>query len=552
MRDPLADVEMRPVQAVVVPVVTIAAFVAAFVLVPGWRGVLLLILGIVLSIMLHELGHFIAAKRAGMKVTEFFLGFGPRLWSFRKGETEYGVKAVPLGGYVRIVGMSNLEEIDPDDEPRTYRQAKYRDKMAVALAGIAMNVLIFMVCVFVVLVGHGRPGDDPTNQVGFVAENMPAEAAGLKTGEWIVSANGRPVGTFEDVRNIVGGTAGSASELRLTRAGQPVAATVDPKWFYDGSVVLNSSNEVTAVSGDAASAGVHVGDRFEIPAVVLGVVSGARTQSVTFDPTWLRDGTLVLSADNVVQRATGPAAKAGFREGDRLAVVRYASAGTPEEAERRAGSSAAPAQVLRGGQLTERPIVPEIQGERNQAGEYTVAGRVGLSPSWVSEPVGPVEAAKQSVISVGVGTKAVVVALGTIFSPSGIAQHAEAVVGGEPKAAPSSSGSTSASSAEANRPRSVIGIVAVGSSMVNQDIWMFFALMGSLNLFLALFNLLPILPFDGGHVVVATYEKIASRIKGRDVHVDFRKLLPITTAVTAVLIVFGVSVMFRDLRDLFQ
>lgn len=552
MRDPLADVEMRPVQAVVVPVVTIAAFVAAFVLVPGWRGVLLLILGIVLSIMLHELGHFIAAKRAGMKVTEFFLGFGPRLWSFRKGETEYGVKAVPLGGYVRIVGMSNLEEIDPDDEPRTYRQAKYRDKMAVALAGIAMNVLIFMVCVFVVLVGHGRPGDDPTNQVGFVAENMPAEAAGLKTGEWIVSANGQPVGTFEDVRNIVGGTAGSASELRLTRAGQPVAATVDPKWFYDGSVVLNSSNEVTAVSGDAASAGVHVGDRFEIPAVVLGVVSGARTQSVTFDPTWLRDGTLVLSADNVVQRATGPAAKAGFREGDRLAVVRYASAGTPEEAERRAGSSAAPAQVLRGGQLTERPIVPEIQGERNQAGEYTVAGRVGLSPSWVSEPVGPVEAAKQSVISVGVGTKAVVVALGTIFSPSGIAQHAEAVVGGEPKAAPTSSGSTAASSAEANRPRSVIGIVAVGSSMVNQDIWMFFALMGSLNLFLALFNLLPILPFDGGHVVVATYEKIASRIKGRDVHVDFRKLLPITTAVTAVLIVFGVSVMFRDLRDLFQ
>lgn len=552
MRDPLADVEMRPVQAVVVPVVTIAAFVAAFVLVPGWRGVLLLILGIVLSIMLHELGHFIAAKRAGMKVTEFFLGFGPRLWSFRKGETEYGVKAVPLGGYVRIVGMSNLEEIDPDDEPRTYRQAKYRDKMAVALAGIAMNVLIFMVCVFVVLVGHGRPGDDPTNQVGFVAENMPAEAAGLKTGEWIVSANGRPVGTFEDVRNIVGGTAGSASELRLTRAGQPVAATVDPKWFYDGSVVLNSSNEVTAVSGDAASAGVHVGDRFEIPAVVLGVVSGARTQSVTFDPTWLRDGTLVLSADNVVQRATGPAAKAGFHEGDRLAVVRYASAGTPEEAERRAGSSAAPAQVLRGGQLTERPIVPEIQGERNQAGEYTVAGRVGLSPSWVSEPVGPVEAAKQSVISVGVGTKAVVVALGTIFSPSGIAQHAEAVVGGEPRAAPTSSGSTAASSAEANRPRSVIGIVAVGSSMVNQDIWMFFALMGSLNLFLALFNLLPILPFDGGHVVVATYEKIASRIKGRDVHVDFRKLLPITTAVTAVLIVFGVSVMFRDLRDLFQ
>ena len=74
-------------------------------------------------IMLHEAGHYVMAKRSGMKVTEFFLGFGPRLWSFRKGETEYGVKAIPAGGYVRIIGMSNLEEVDPEDEPRTYRAA---------------------------------------------------------------------------------------------------------------------------------------------------------------------------------------------------------------------------------------------------------------------------------------------------------------------------------------------------------------------------------------------------------------------------------------------
>ena len=66
------------------------------------------------------------AKRSGMKVTEFFLGFGPRLWSFRRGETEYGVKAIPAGGYVRIIGMNNLEEVDPADEPRTYRPGHYR------------------------------------------------------------------------------------------------------------------------------------------------------------------------------------------------------------------------------------------------------------------------------------------------------------------------------------------------------------------------------------------------------------------------------------------
>ncbi len=73
-------------------------------------------------IFLHELGHFLTAKRAGMKVTEFFLGFGPRLWSFQRGETEYGVKAIPAGAYVRIIGMNNLEEVPPEDEARTYRQ----------------------------------------------------------------------------------------------------------------------------------------------------------------------------------------------------------------------------------------------------------------------------------------------------------------------------------------------------------------------------------------------------------------------------------------------
>ena len=73
-----------------------------------------MIVALFVMIMLHELGHFVAAKRSGMKVTEFFVGFGPRLWSFTRGETEYGVKAVPLGGYCRIIGMTNLEEVRPE------------------------------------------------------------------------------------------------------------------------------------------------------------------------------------------------------------------------------------------------------------------------------------------------------------------------------------------------------------------------------------------------------------------------------------------------------
>ena len=76
----------------------------------GW-SLLVMIAALVVMIFLHELGHFITAKRAGMKVTEFFIGFGPRIWSYRRGETEYGLKAIPAGAYVRIIGMSNLEEV---------------------------------------------------------------------------------------------------------------------------------------------------------------------------------------------------------------------------------------------------------------------------------------------------------------------------------------------------------------------------------------------------------------------------------------------------------
>ena len=78
---------------------------------------MVMIAALVVMILLHELGHFVTAKGPGMKVTEFFLGFGPRIWSFRRGETEYGVKAIPAGAYVKIIGMSSYEEVDPADEP---------------------------------------------------------------------------------------------------------------------------------------------------------------------------------------------------------------------------------------------------------------------------------------------------------------------------------------------------------------------------------------------------------------------------------------------------
>ena len=118
--------------------VVVAGVALAVVL--GALPVLVVVLALVAMIMLHELGHFATAKWSGMKVTEYFLGFGPRLWSIRRGETEYGVKAIPAGGYVRIVGMTMLEEVDPADEARSYRQASFPRRLLVAVAGSAMHV----------------------------------------------------------------------------------------------------------------------------------------------------------------------------------------------------------------------------------------------------------------------------------------------------------------------------------------------------------------------------------------------------------------------------
>ena len=99
------------------------------------RAMLVVTLVIVFVVFVHELGHFVAARITGMKATEFFLGFGPRLFSFRRGETEFGVKPILAGAYVKLVGMTNLDEVDVEDEARTYRQQSYPKRLLVASAG---------------------------------------------------------------------------------------------------------------------------------------------------------------------------------------------------------------------------------------------------------------------------------------------------------------------------------------------------------------------------------------------------------------------------------
>jgi RIP metalloprotease RseP len=103
------------------------------------------VIGLLISIFLHEVGHFSTARLTGMKATQFFMGFGPRVWSRTKGEVEYGVRALPLGAFVRIIGMNNIDEVEPEDESRAYRSKSYPRRLLVITAGSLMHMVIAFV-----------------------------------------------------------------------------------------------------------------------------------------------------------------------------------------------------------------------------------------------------------------------------------------------------------------------------------------------------------------------------------------------------------------------
>ena len=199
----------------------------------GVTKTFLVVVAIIAMIMLHELGHFLTAKWAGMKVTEYFLGFGPRLWSVRKGETEYGVKAIPAGGYVKVIGMSNLEQVDPADEPRTYRQQPFGRRLSVAVAGSAVHfVLAFLLLYGLYAVTGVYDYDRPQLEVGSIsrleAGPSPAQRAGLRVGDRIVAVDGQPLRSWQEVPPYIRARPGQALTFEVEREGRRLEVRVTP------------------------------------------------------------------------------------------------------------------------------------------------------------------------------------------------------------------------------------------------------------------------------------------------------------------------------------
>jgi len=199
----------------------------------GW---LIFLVALLVSVMLHETGHFVAAKRFGMKATRYFVGFGPTLWSTRRGETEYGIKAFPVGGFVKIEGMTSLDDVEPEDEPRSFRRAPGWQRLIVLAAGSFMHFVIAAVLIFGLALSIGVENDNttklgtvatcvPTNEQALTsgaactsgAAKSPAVIAGLKVGDQVTGFNGAPVSNWTQLSN----------EILKVKPGTPVSLTVE-------------------------------------------------------------------------------------------------------------------------------------------------------------------------------------------------------------------------------------------------------------------------------------------------------------------------------------
>lgn len=391
-----------------------------------FSGVLLFAVGIAVTIALHEFGHFATACAFHMRVRRFFIGFGPTLFSVKRGHTTYGFKAIPLGGFCDIAGMTNQDEVSAEEAPHAMRSKPAWQRVIVLLGGIAMNLIVAFIVLYGIAVSSGLPNPDAdyrakVGEVGCVPAQQidaqtlskctgsgPAEEAGIRPGDTITAIDGHEMDNFVAVR-----------EYLLTRPGESVTLSVE--------------------RGE---------EHLDIPVEVA--------------------------------RAT-----------------RLDKEGNPVE-----------------------------------VGAIGVSGAPISNPFKSYDPLTAVPAtARFNAELIGASVK------GLVAFPAKIPGVAASLFGAE---------------RDAEGPMSVVGVSRVGGELVERSMWpSFFMMLASLNVFLALFNLVPVPPLDGGHVAVVIYEKIRDALrKARGLPAagpaDYEKLMPLTIAMTGVLLLVGVLVIAAD------
>jgi membrane-associated protease RseP (regulator of RpoE activity) len=388
---------------------------------------------ILVSVALHECGHMWAARATGMKVRRYFVGFGPTLWSTRRpnklGYTEYGVKAIPAGGFCDIAGMTANEELAPDEQPFAMFRQKVWKRVVVLFAGPGMNFVAGLVILYGIAIVWGLPNLHP-----------PTAA-------------------------IVGKTACVAPEVTRGDAGH-----------CEGP-------------GPAALAGLQVGDT---------VVKVGGSDVKTFD--------------------------------DMVAAVRKSTGPTPFVVQR----------TVNGRQSEFTTSVDVTQTQRWVKDDDNSATKVGAVG--VAEPrYGPIQYNPLSAVPATfafAGDTAVQLGKALVMIPTKLGALVHSISGGE---------------RDPNTPISVVGASRIGGETVEHGLWvLFWLVLVQVNFALGAVNLLPLLPFDGGHIAVATYEKLRDmlrKLRRLDVGgpVDYMKLMPATYVVIALLGAYMLLTVTADL-----
>jgi len=400
-------------------------------------GIVLFALAILVSVALHECGHMWVARATGMKVRRYFVGFGPTLWSTMRpnklGSTEYGVKAIPLGGFCDIAGMTSVDTLRPEDEPYAMYKQRTWKRVAVLFAGPAMNFIIGLVLVYGIALVWGLPNLHPPTtavvgetscvkseltrgELGTCTGTGPAALAGIKAGDVVVKVGATPVGTVEDMVTEVRKSSGpTAFVIERTADGQ--TTTVDA--IVD---VATTKRWITPADGGEATGPSDVGS--------IGI-GAAQFGPTHYNPLSAVPGTLAFSGDLAVQL------------GKSMAAI-----------------------------------------------------------------------------------------------PSKVGALVHAIGGGE---------------RDPETPISVVGASIIGGDTVDHGLWVaFWFFLAQLNFVLGAINLVPLLPFDGGHIAVAIYEKIRNMfraIRGAlpAAPVDYTRLMPATYVILAVVVGYMALTVTADL-----
>jgi len=308
-------------------------------------GVLAFVVALLTSVMLHEAGHFLTARLFKMKATQFFVGFGPTLFSKARGETEYGVKAIPAGGFVKIIGMTPLEEVAPEDQPRAFINKGGWQRFIVLVAGSTVHFVIALVLFFVFLISwptvlHGAAKVSDVQRCvtdsvdGTCAAGAPAAPANglLQKDDVIVAVDGRPVTHGGDqVVSLVGQAKSGPIVFTVKRAGKTQDVTITPVEFEGHRRVGIDIGEAPGTTYDRVGVAHAVPGAFslfgqvvtgsfkaigDVPHEVAQVLSGSQ-QKRTADG---NGGATVTSVVGVAQ-ISGEAFKAGGFSGGMATLV---------------------------------------------------------------------------------------------------------------------------------------------------------------------------------------------------------------------------------------